>query len=163
MLGRMYDAIEYRGFARTIVESSRSGPACPVYNGLTDEWHPTQILADFLTMREHSRKPLARDRRSATSATRASTWATRYLIGGAKLGMDVRIASPKALWPRRTTSSTSRARSRPRRGATITITDDVARGGAAAATSIYTDVWVSMGEPSEVWERADRAARCPTR
>ena len=113
VLGRMYDAIEYRGFAEDIADELARWAGVPVYNGLTDEWHPTQILADFLTIREHIRKPLD-EVSSATSATRASTWPTRYIIGGAKLGMDVRIGSPRSLWPREEIVD-RRARSRRRR------------------------------------------------
>ena len=150
MLGRMYDAIEYRGFAQDERRGARRWSGVPVYNGLTDEWHPTQILADFLTFREHIAEAARRGRRSATSATPASTWPTRYLVGGAKLGMDVRIASPKSLWPRDEIVELGAARSRPRPARTITITDDVAEA-VEGADVLLTDVWVSMGEPDEVW------------
>ena len=99
VLGRMYDAIEYRGFGEAIADELAQWAGVPVYNGLTDEWHPTQMLADFLTMREHLHKPLRARSRSATSATRASTWPTATSSIGAKLGMDVRIAAPRSLWP----------------------------------------------------------------
>src|ERR1700751_4742846 len=99
VLGRMYDAIEYRGFAQTEAEELARWSGVPVYNGLTDEWHPTQILADFLTFREHLGKPLG-DVIFCYLGDARFNMADSYLIGGAKLGMDVRIASPTSLWPR---------------------------------------------------------------
>src|SRR5499427_1910815 len=98
VLGRMYDAIEYRGFAQSSADELAKWSGVPVYNGLTDEWHPTQILADFLTMREHSDKPLEEVVFCYLGDARFNM-ADSYLIGGAKLGMDVRIGSPKSLWP----------------------------------------------------------------
>src|SRR5499427_1701009 len=98
VLGRMYDAIEFRGYQQTEAEALAQWAGVPVYNGLTDEWHPTQILADFLTMREHSDKPLEEVTYCYLGDARFNM-ADSYLVGGAKLGMDVRIASPKALWP----------------------------------------------------------------
>ncbi len=100
VLGRMYDAIEYRGFGQAIADELAAWAGVPVYNGLTDEWHPTQILADFLTMREHVRKPLERGRRSATSATPASTWPTPTSSAARSWAWTCGIAAPKALWPR---------------------------------------------------------------
>src|SRR6516165_10646864 len=97
-LGRMYDAIEYRGFAETTAEDLARWSGVPVYNGLTDEWHPTQILADFLTMREHLDKPFDEMVFCYLGDARFNM-ADSYLVGGAKLGMDVRIASPESLWP----------------------------------------------------------------
>src|SRR5215468_3655901 len=99
VLGRMYDAIEYRGFAQDTAEELARWAGVPVYNGLTDEWHPTQILADFLTFREHIPKPL-NDVAFCYLGDARFNMADSYLTGGAKLGMDVRIASPKSLWPR---------------------------------------------------------------
>src|SRR5213075_1320103 len=99
VLGRMYDAIEYRGFAQDTAEELARWAGVPIYNGLTDEWHPTQILADFLTFREHVPKPLNEVSFCYLGDARFNM-ADSYLIGGAKLGMDVRIASPKSLWPR---------------------------------------------------------------
>src|SRR4051795_11122336 len=99
VLGRMYDAIEYRGFAETAADELARWAGVPVYNGLTDEWHPTQILADFLTMREHIDKPLQQVTFCYLGDARFNM-ADSYLVGGAKLGMDIRIASPKSLWPR---------------------------------------------------------------
>src|SRR3954468_22069393 len=99
VLGRMYDAIEYRGFGQEIAEELAEFAGVPVYNGLTDEWHPTQILADFLTFREHVDKPLNEVIFCYLGDARFNM-ADSYLVGGAKLGMDIRIASPKSLWPR---------------------------------------------------------------
>src|SRR5690349_23101996 len=99
VLGRMYDAIEYRGFTQTTAEELAALAGVPVYNGLTDEWHPTQLLADFLTFREHIPKP-ANEIAFCYLGDARFNMADSYLVGGAKLGMDVRIASPKSLWPR---------------------------------------------------------------
>src|SRR5690242_1238037 len=98
VLGRMYDAIEYRGFAENVADDLAAHAGVPVYNGLTDEWHPTQILADFLTMREHSSKPLS-DVVFCYLGDARFNMADTYLVGGARFGMDVRIASPRSLWP----------------------------------------------------------------
>jgi ornithine carbamoyltransferase len=148
VLGRMYDAIEYRGFAQDVAEELARWAGVPVYNGLTDEWHPTQILADFLTFREHLGKPLDEVVFCYLGDARFNM-ADSYLVGGAKLGMDVRIASPKSLWPREEIQELARSIA-AETGATITITDDV--GEAVKGTDVLlTDVWVSMGEPDEVW------------
>src|SRR5690242_18102931 len=98
VLGRMYDAIEFRGFQENVADELAAWAGVPVYNGLTDEWHPTQILADFLTMREHVPKPLE-DVSFCYLGDARFNMADTYLVGGAKLGMDVRIAAPKSLWP----------------------------------------------------------------
>jgi ornithine carbamoyltransferase len=148
VLGRMYDAIEYRGFAQDTAEELARWSGVPVYNGLTDEWHPTQILADFLTFMEHVPKPLDEVAFCYLGDARFNM-ADSYLIGGAKLGMDVRIASPKSLWPRDEIVASARATAEET-GATITITDDVAEA-VRGADVLLTDVWVSMGEADEVW------------
>jgi ornithine carbamoyltransferase len=149
VLGRMYDAIEYRGFTQETAEELAQWAGVPIYNGLTDEWHPTQILADFLTFREHIPKPLDEVVFCYLGDARFNM-ADSYLVGGAKLGMDVRIASPKSLWPRdeivqlaRTTAAET--------GAQITITEDVEEA-VKGADVLLTDVWVSMGEPDDVWK-----------
>src|SRR3954463_12117717 len=98
VLGRMYDAIEYRGFGESVADEFAEYAGVPGYNGLTDEWHPTQILADFLTIREHVPKPLDEVAFCYLGDARFNM-ADTYLVGGAKLGMDVRIAAPKSLWP----------------------------------------------------------------
>ncbi len=148
VLGRMYDAIEYRGFKQDEAEELARWSGVPVYNGLTDEWHPTQILADFLTFREHIPKPLDEVVFCYLGDARFNM-ADSYLVGGAKLGMDVRIASPKSLWPRDEIVESARATA-AETGATITITEDVAEA-VKGADVLLTDVWVSMGEPDEVW------------
>jgi ornithine carbamoyltransferase len=148
VLGRMYDAIEYRGFAQDAAEELAQWAGVPIYNGLTDEWHPTQILADFLTFREHVPKPLDEVVFCYLGDARFNM-ADSYLVGGAKLGMDVRIASPKSLWPRAEITELARSIA-AETGARITITDDVAEA-VRGADVLLTDVWVSMGEPDEVW------------
>ena len=148
VLGRMYDAIEYRGFAQDTAEELAQWAGVPVYNGLTDEWHPTQILADFLTFREHVPKPLNEVVFCYLGDARFNM-ADSYLVGGAKLGMDVRIASPKSLWPRDEIVELARSAAEET-GAQITITDDVAEA-VRGADVLLTDVWVSMGEADEVW------------
>ncbi len=153
VLGRMYDAIEYRGFGQETAEELARWAGVPIYNGLTDEWHPTQILADFLTFREHVSKPLS-DVAFCYLGDARFNMADSYLVGGAKLGMDVRIASPKSLWPRDEIVELAQSVA-DETGAKITITDDVAEA-VRGADVLLTDVWVSMGEPDEVWaERID--------
>jgi ornithine carbamoyltransferase len=148
VLGRMYDAIEYRGFGTSIAEELAEYAGVPVYNGLTDEWHPTQILADFLTIREHVAKPLDEVAFCYLGDARFNM-ANTYLIGGAKLGMDVRIAAPKSLWPSDEFTNLAKEIA-AETGAQITITEDVAQA-VKGADVLFTDVWVSMGEPDEVW------------
>lgn len=148
VLGRVYDAIEYRGFGQAVVEELAEYAGVPVYNGLTDEFHPTQILADFLTMQEHVEKPL-RDISYVFIGDAANNMGDSLLIGGAKMGMDVRLCAPKSCWPhddiqqeaQRITSTT---------GARITITENI-DSAVAGVDFVYTDVWVSMGEPEEKW------------
>ncbi len=153
VLGRMYDAIEYRGFGTSIAEELAEYAGVPVYNGLTDEWHPTQILADFLTIREHVAKPLDEAAFCYLGDARFNM-ANTYLIGGAKLDMDVRIAAPKSLWPSDEFTNLAKEIA-AEAGAQITITEDVAQA-VKGADVLFTDVWVSMGEPDEVWtERID--------
>ena len=148
VLGRMYDAIEYRGFAQDTAEELAEWAGVPVYNGLTDEWHPTQMLADFLTFREHISKPLS-DVVFCYLGDARFNMADSYLVAGAKLGMDVRIASPKSLWPRDEIVQEARSFAEET-GAKITITDDVAEA-VKGADVLLTDVWVSMGESDDVW------------
>jgi ornithine carbamoyltransferase len=144
----MYDAIEYRGFAEDTADELAAWAGVPVYNGLTDEWHPTQILADFLTMREHVDKPLG-DVAFCYLGDARFNMADTYLVGGAKLGMDVRIAAPRSLWPSEEILAQARAFA-DESGASITVTDDVA-AAVRGCDVLLTDVWVSMGEPKEVW------------
>ncbi len=153
VLGRMYDAIEYRGFGQEVAEELAEHAGVPIYNGLTDEWHPTQILADFLTFKEHIPKPLNEVVFCYLGDARFNM-ADSYLVGGAKLGMDVRIASPKSLWPKDEIVELARSIA-DETGAQITITDDVGEA-VRGADVLLTDVWVSMGEADEVWaERID--------
>jgi ornithine carbamoyltransferase len=153
VLGRMYDAIEFRGFAETVADELAAWAGVPVYNGLTDEWHPTQILADFLTIREHVPKPLDEVSFCYLGDARFNM-ADTYLIGGAKLGMDVRIASPAPLWPSKELVADAKEIAEGS-GARITITDDVEQA-VQGCDVLLTDVWVSMGEPDDVWaERID--------
>ena len=149
VLGRMFDGIEYRGFGQSIVEELARYAGVPVWNGLTNEFHPTQILADFLTMREHIRKPL-REVSYAYLGDARYNMGNSLLVGGAKMGMDVRIVAPKALQPARELVDQCQAVARET-GARITITDDV-EAGVKGCDFVITDVWVSMGEPDEVWK-----------
>ena len=149
VLGRMYDAIEYRGFAQDTAQELARWSGVPVYNGLTDEWHPTQILADFLTFREHLDKPLSEVVFCYLGDARFNM-ADSYLSGGVMLGMDVRIASPRSLWPRDEIVEAARAVA-GETGGQITITEDVA-AAVKGCDVLLTDVWVSMGEPDEVWK-----------
>jgi ornithine carbamoyltransferase len=148
VLGRMYDAIEYRGFGQRTAEELAEWAGVPVYNGLTDEWHPTQILADFLTIREQVAKPLSEVSFCYLGDARFNM-ANTYLVGGAKVGMDVRIAAPEPLWPEGSYVQLARDVAEET-GASITITEDVAEG-VRGCDVLATDVWVSMGEPKEAW------------
>ena len=148
VLGRMYDAIEYRGFAQQTAEELARWAGVPVYNGLTDEWHPTQILADFLTFREHVAKPLNEVVFCYLGDARFNM-ADSYLIGAAKLGMDVRICSPSSLRPRDEIVELAHSLA-GETGARITLSEEVS-AAVDGCDVLITDVWVSMGEPDEVW------------
>jgi ornithine carbamoyltransferase len=149
VLGRMYDAIEFRGFEQTAAQELAEWSGVPVYNGLTDEWHPTQMLADFLTFTEHVDKPLEEVVFCYLGDARFNM-ADSYLVAGAKLGMDVRIASPRSLWPSDEVIVMAEQVA-AETGAKITITEDVEEA-VKGADFLLTDVWVSMGEPDEVWK-----------
>ncbi len=149
VLGRMYDGIEYRGFGQKIVEELAEFAGVPVWNGLTDEFHPTQILADFLTMQEHSNKPLNEISFTYLGDAR-NNMGNSLMVGAAKLGMDVRLAAPKEVQPEEELVAKCKEIAKET-GAKITITDDVAKA-VKGSDFLYTDVWVSMGEPKEVWE-----------
>lgn len=149
VLGRMYDGIEYRGFGQPIVEELAEYAGVPVWNGLTDEFHPTQILADFLTMTEHTEKPL-RDIAYCYLGDGANNMGHSLMIGAAKMGMDFRMASPKKCQPDKKMVNVAKEIAKTT-GASITITEDVKKA-VKGADFLYTDVWVSMGEPAEVWE-----------
>jgi ornithine carbamoyltransferase len=153
VLGRMYDAIEYRGAAQENVETLAEYAGVPVFNGLTDEFHPTQMLADVLTMSEHSDKPLHQIAYAFVGDGRNNV-ANSLLLVGAKLGMDVRIGAPRELWPSEEHVAMCR-RFAEKSGARITVTDDPAEA-VRGVDFVHTDVWVSMGEPIETWgERID--------
>jgi len=149
VLGRMYDGIEYRGFGQAIVEELGKYAGVPVWNGLTDEFHPTQILADIMTMMEHSDKPVKQISYAYLGDARFNM-GNSLLVGGAKMGMDVRIVAPKSLHPSKELVDQCMEVAK-QTGARITITDDVA-AGVKGVDFIHTDVWVSMGEPDSVWE-----------
>ena len=149
VLGRMYDGIEYRGFGQKIVEELAQYAGVPVWNGLTDEFHPTQILADFLTMQEHSDKPLSEIKFCYLGDAR-NNMGNSLMVGAAKLGMDFRAAAPKACQPAIELQEECREIA-AETGAKITITENVAEA-VKDCDFLYTDVWVSMGEPENVWE-----------
>ncbi|WKK25333.1 ornithine carbamoyltransferase [Streptomyces olivoreticuli] len=149
VLGRMFDAIEYRGHGQEVVEELAVNAGVPVFNGLTDEWHPTQMLADVLTMSEHTAKRLEHVAYAYLGDARYNM-GNSYLITGALLGMDVRIVAPEELWPAPEIVAEAR-RLAEASGARITLTADVAEG-VRDADFVATDVWVSMGEPKEVWD-----------
>ncbi|MBK6018758.1 ornithine carbamoyltransferase [Streptomyces sp. MBT53] len=149
VLGRMFDAIEYRGDSQAAVEELGAFAGVPVFNGLTDDWHPTQMLADVLTMTEHSDKPL-KEIAFAYLGDARFNMGNSYLVTGALLGMDVRIVAPKSYWPAEEIVTAARALAE-RSGARITLTEGV-EDGVAGADFVVTDVWVSMGEPKQVWD-----------
>ncbi len=153
VLGRLYDGIEYRGFGQEQADALAAFAGVPVYNGLTDEFHPTQILADFLTMREYTRKHLSQITFSFLGDA-GNNMGNSLLTGAALIGMDVRLGAPKACWPEEALVEECR-RIADRTGAKITLTEDPL-DAAAGCDFVYTDVWVSMGEPDSVWEERIR-------
>ncbi len=153
VLGRMYDGIEYRGFGQTVVEELGKYAGVPVWNGLTNEYHPTQILADFLTMMEHSDKPLHQVSFAYAGDAR-NNMGNSLMVGAAKMGMDFRAVAPKAMWPEEALVAECREIAKST-GATISLTENVEEG-VKGVDFLYTDVWVSMGEADEVWK--DRIA-----
>ncbi|MEU5880705.1 ornithine carbamoyltransferase [Spirillospora sp. NPDC047279] len=150
VLGRMFDGIEFRGKSQQAVEDLAEYSGVPVWNGLTDEWHPTQMLADQLTMREHNDKPLSQMTFAYLGDARFNM-ANSYIAAGALMGMDVRIVAPKALWPDQDMVVKPAREVAAKTGATITITEKV-NEGVKGADFVLTDVWVSMGEPKDVWD-----------
>jgi ornithine carbamoyltransferase len=148
VLGRLYDAIEYRGFGQDVVEVLAEHAGVPVYNGLTDEFHPTQVLADLLTMKEHSKKPLSKVS-FCFLGDAGNNMGDSLLIGGAKMGMDVRLCAPKACWPAQAIIDDANVIA-AKSGAKITITENV-RDAVKGCDFLYTDVWLSMGEAEEKW------------
>jgi ornithine carbamoyltransferase len=150
VLGRMFDGIEYRGSRQAHAEELAALSGVPVWNGLTDEWHPTQTLADMLTMREHSGRPL-REVSFAYLGDARNNMGHSLLVTGAMLGMDVRLVAPRALWPDPELAAGPAEKLAAGTGARITVTDDLGKG-VKGVDFLYTDVWVSMGEPAEMWQ-----------
>src|ERR1022692_3069513 len=149
VLGRMFDGIEFRGFSQDSVEILGAHAGVPVWNGLTDQWHPTQMLADVMTMRDHAAKPLAAVSYCYLGDGRNNT-ANSLLVTGALLGLDVRICAPEALWPAPEVQAIARGLATGS-GASLAVTADVA-SAVKGADFLYTDVWLSMGEPPEEWD-----------
>ncbi len=149
VLGRMYDGIEYRGFGQAIVEELGAYAGVPVWNGLTNEWHPTQILADFMTMMEHSDKPLNQVAFCYCGDARFNM-GNSLMVGAAKMGMDFRAAAPKQYWPAQDLIDQCKTIALET-GAKILVTEDVSEA-VKGVDFIYTDVWVSMGEDPKLWE-----------
>ncbi|KQC11408.1 MAG: ornithine carbamoyltransferase [Candidatus Cloacimonas sp. SDB] len=150
VLGRMYDGIEYRGFGQDVVEELGKHAGVPVWNGLTTEYHPTQVLADFLTAQEHLNKPFA-EMVFVYIGDGRNNMGNSLLIGGAQLGMDIRIIAPEEVQPESDLISKCK-KIAENTGAKITVTADI-DSGVKNADVIYTDVWVSMGEAAKVWEK----------
>ncbi len=148
VLGRMYDGIEYRGYGQSIVEELAKYAGVPVWNGLTDEFHPTQILADMLTMKEHSTKPLSEIKFCYMGDAR-NNMGNSLMVGAAKLGMDFRAAAPESCQPTEELQQRCREIAKET-GAKILVTEDLAEA-VKDCDFLYTDVWVSMGEPESVW------------
>ena len=149
VLGRMFDGIEYRGFGQELVEILAQYAGVPVWNGLTDEWHPTQMLADFLTMIEHSDKPAGQIAYCYLGDARFNM-GNSLMVMGCKMGMDVRICAPASLWPAEELVATCRAIA-AETGARLLVTEEV-DAGVKGVDFLHTDVWVSMGEAKEVWD-----------
>lgn len=156
VLGRIYDGIEYRGFDQSIVESLAEYAGVPVWNGLTNEFHPTQILADFLTMMEHSDKPLHQMSFAYLGDARYNM-GNSLMVGAAKMGMDFRAVAPKEYWPNEKLVEECR-KIAAETGAKITLTENVEEG-VKGVDFLYTDVWVSMGEPMEAWGERIKALK----
>ncbi len=150
VLGRVYDAIEYRGFGQKTVEDLATYAGVPVYNGLTDEAHPTQVLADFMTIREHTHKHLSDVTLTFLGDGRDNV-ANSLAIGAAKVGMDMRIASPRELWPDEGFLGHVRTLTK-KTGGRITVTDSIA-DAIKDADFLYTDVWLSMGADESAWAK----------
>ncbi len=150
VLGRMYDGIEYRGFGQAIVEDLAKYSGVPVWNGLTNEYHPTQVLADLLTMMEHSDKPLNQVAFAYLGDAR-NNMGNSLLIGAAKMGMDFRSVAPKSIQPDDKLVEEAKGIAE-KTGAKIVLTDDIEHG-VMSCDFLCTDVWVSMGEPEDVWKK----------
>jgi len=150
VLGRMYDGIEYRGFGQAVVEELAKYAGVPVWNGLTNEYHPTQVLADLMTMMEHTDKPLHQVAFAYLGDAR-NNMGNSLLIGAAKMGMDFRSVAPKNVQPDEKLVGQANAIGN-NTGAKITLTEDIAQG-VKGCDFLCTDVWVSMGEPEDVWKK----------
>ncbi|MDV7105420.1 ornithine carbamoyltransferase [Vibrio sp. TH_r3] len=150
VLGRMYDGIEYRGFGQEIVEVLGENAGVPVWNGLTNEFHPTQILADFLTMLEHGRGKKLHEMTFAYLGDARNNMGNSLLVGAAKMGMDIRLIAPKQFWPEQKLVEQCK-KIALQTGASITLTENVQQG-VKDCDYLYTDVWVSMGESEQAWE-----------
>ncbi|BAC95683.1 ornithine carbamoyltransferase [Vibrio vulnificus YJ016] len=150
VLGRMYDGIQYRGFGQAIVEELGAFAGVPVWNGLTDEFHPTQILADFLTMLEHSQGKALADIQFAYLGDARNNVGNSLMVGAAKMGMDISLVGPQAYWPDEELVTACQAIAK-QTGGKITLTENVAEG-VQGCDFLYTDVWVSMGESPEAWD-----------
>ncbi|WP_145567114.1 ornithine carbamoyltransferase [Yersinia aleksiciae] len=149
VLGRMYDGIQYRGHGQQVVETLAEYAGVPVWNGLTNEFHPTQLLADLLTMQEHlPGKPLS-EMKFAYLGDARNNMGNTMLEAAALVGMDLRLVAPKACWPEAQLVADCQVQAQ-KTGGKITLTEDIAEG-VKGADFLYTDVWVSMGEPKEVW------------
>ena len=149
VLGRMYDGIEYRGFGQKIVEELAEFSEVPVWNGLTDEFHPTQVLADLLTIEEHSKKKLNKISFCYLGDAR-NNMGNSLMVGGAKMGMDARLCAPKENWPDEALVKKCKSIAKETK-AKITLTEKV-EDGVKGVDFLYTDVWLSLGEPAEKWE-----------
>ena len=149
VIGRMYDGIEYRGFGQKIVEELAEFAGVPVWNGLTDEFHPTQVLADLLTMEEHSKKKVNKISFCFLGDAR-NNMGNSLMVGAAKMGMDVRLCAPRENWPEEELVKKCKTIAK-KTGAKITLTDNVEEG-VKGVDFLYTDVWLSLGEPAEKWE-----------
>lgn len=150
VLGRMYDGIQYRGFGQDIVEELGTYAGVPVWNGLTNEFHPTQILADFMTMMEYGRGKLLNQMTFAYLGDARNNMGNSLMVGAAKMGMDIRLIAPKAFWPEEALVLQCQAIAE-HTGARITLTDNV-KEGVLGCDFLYTDVWVSMGESQAAWD-----------
>lgn len=150
VLGRMYDGIQYRGFGQEIVEVLGQYAGVPVWNGLTDEFHPTQILADLLTMQEYGRSKQLHEMKFAYLGDARNNMGNSLMVGAAKMGMDIRLVAPKAYWPNDALVATCQEIAK-QTGAKITLTEEV-QEGVKGCDFLYTDVWVSMGEAADAWD-----------
>ncbi|KXF80355.1 ornithine carbamoyltransferase [Enterovibrio coralii] len=150
VLGRMYDGIQYRGFGQAIVEELGQYAGVPVWNGLTDEFHPTQILADLLTMQEHGRGKQLHEMSFAYLGDARNNMGNSLMVGAAKMGMDIRLVAPKQFWPEDALVAQCKAIAQAT-GGQITLTENVSEG-VKGCDFLYTDVWVSMGESKDAWD-----------